>query len=251
MKPFEIKVIKTCESTNDLLIEYAKNGAKEGQSILSEKQTKGRGRYNSLWTSEIGNIFLSTLLKPSGNKKNWYQLSLLVGLSVYQSLLEIGIQRKDLKIKWPNDILLNLKKVCGVLIETIDNFVVIGIGINLKSHPKKIQGEFQATDLSLYHGLKVRKIDDISKIILDKIYFNYKMWNKESLITILNVINSNLAYKGQNIMFFHSENMLIGKLIGVDEKGFLKISSNKKEYKLITSENLFYSITGEKNVSCN
>ncbi len=246
MKPFEIKFIKKCKSTNDLLIEYALQGANEGQSILSQKQTHGRGTNNRTWLSDSGNIFLSTLLRPNGNKKYWSQISLLVGLSVFETLVEIGVKRKDVRIKWPNDILLNFKKVCGILIESIDNFVVIGIGLNLKSSPKKITGEFNATNLYHYNELKEKKIDVISDIILTKFFTNYKKWNKKSLKNFIFDINSSLAFLGQNILFRNNNNLILGKLLGVNDKGLLNIFANNKKYEILNSERLFYLISGEK-----
>ena len=177
MKPYEIKLIKTCKSTNDYLIEDALQGAQEGKSIISLKQTKGRGTKNNCWISDYGNIFLSTLLRPKGSKKYWPQLSLLAGLSVFETLLEIGVNRKDIKIKWPNDILLNFKKVSGILVESIDNFAVIGIGLNLKSSPKFVTGEFKATNLS-------RKILEESDEEWDRIMKLTGANNKKMLVTI-------------------------------------------------------------------
>ena len=251
MKPYEIKLIKTCKSTNDYLIEDALQGAQEGKSIISLKQTKGRGTKNNSWISDYGNIFLSTLLRPKGSKKYWPQLSLLAGLSVFETLLEIGVNRKDIKIKWPNDILLNFKKVSGILVESIDNFAVIGIGLNLKSSPKFVTGEFKATNLSNYHRLKVNRIQHICDIMLCRIFVNYKKWNKKSLKTFLFDINLNLAFIGQNILFTDRNEIISGKLIGVNDKGLLDIFANNKNYEISNSEGLFYLNSGEENVSGN
>ncbi len=251
MKPYKIKLVKTCNSTNDLLIKNALQGAKEGVSIISFEQTKGRGTKNKIWISDYGNIFLSTLLRPKGNKKYWPQLSLLAGLSVFETLIEIGIKRKDIKIKWPNDILLNFKKVSGILVESIDNFAVVGIGLNLISNPKFIKGEFKATNLSNYHGTKVKKVQEICEIILGRIFMNYKKWNNESLKNFLFDINCNLAFLGKNIRFSYRNKLMLGKLLGVNKRGLLEIYANNKNYEIMNSVDLFYLNSGDKNVPSN
>ena len=70
-------------------------------SILSFNQINGRGKRGKKWISQAGNIFLSTILQPSLSKKYWHQISLLASFSVFQALIEIGVDKEHLKIKWP------------------------------------------------------------------------------------------------------------------------------------------------------
>ena len=121
-----MKIIKldTVESTN----EYAKKIASKCENftiILAKKQRSGRGRLNRKWESPEGGLWISVILKP-----NFFSslLSLDTGLAVLKTLKIFGI---DSKLKWPNDLLVSEKKICGILLEKSSENVIIGIGLNV------------------------------------------------------------------------------------------------------------------------
>ena len=233
---FSLNVIETCESTNDELIKLGKQGINEGYSILSYHQTKGRGSKNRTWLSPKGNIYLSTLIKPKTKKINWNQISLLSGLSVMESLIQLGISQELLKIKWPNDILINLKKVCGILVESFDNFVVVGIGLNVNSYPKNIDSKLDCTDLSSFGQIKENDLLKITNLILKTFFSNYISWSNFLLKPLLNKINENLAFKNSNIIFEYNGSTLKGILLEIDENGLLKVLFKKKVLKILSSD---------------
>ncbi len=250
MKNYEIKIIDKCESTNDLLLEEINNGIGEGYSILSFYQSKGRGRNKKKWVSRSGNIFLSTLVEPKKSKKYWYQLSLLVGYSLIEALIDIGLSSNDLRMKWPNDILLNYKKVCGILIESIDNFVVIGVGLNVTSHPNKLKSYYEATHLGMKKNLIINDLKQITECVLDRIYFNYTTWTNFSFIYFYKKINTKLAFLNKNVFFKLNEYNNFGKIIGVNSQGHLKILIKNKVIKILPSDT-FVCMHEKKNVPCN
>jgi len=94
-----LKIQSICSSTNDLAFQAANDGLDQGTSYLSYKQTKGRGRNNNKWNSLEGNLFLSTIIRPIKEKKHWQQLSLIVGYSIIQSLIDFGIKNKIIELK--------------------------------------------------------------------------------------------------------------------------------------------------------
>lgn len=120
-------------STNDVARQEAQQGAAEGTVVIADEQTAGRGRIKRVWLSPRGNISLSIILRPSLSHLPY--LIMVASLAVVRSIeLVTGLKAQ---IKWPNDILINGKKVCGILIENEVRgsalaFAVIGIGINLK-----------------------------------------------------------------------------------------------------------------------
>jgi len=87
---FDLNILQTCSSTNDVAIKNAKKGLPEGTSYLSYLQTKGRGRNNNQWESMKGNLFLSTIFRPTLSKVKWQQLSLIIGLSILETLIKLG-----------------------------------------------------------------------------------------------------------------------------------------------------------------
>jgi len=118
--------------------------------LIAESQHSGRGRLGRTWTSETGNLFCSFIC-PSGliaDSLNF--LPYIVGLSIAQALERAGLGRDIIRLKWPNDVLLEGKKVSGVLIErtSVDAPVVIGIGVNVTHYPSDAQ--FPATHVGAY-----------------------------------------------------------------------------------------------------
>ena len=116
-------------------------GAPSGTIILADRQEKGRGRKGRSWISPAGNFYASIILRPDCSIGESAGLSLLSGVALGESLLELGPKGLDLALKWPNDILINGAKVAGILLENqggktgrID-FVVIGTGVNINSCP--------------------------------------------------------------------------------------------------------------------
>ena len=148
MIKFNLKIIEECNSTNNYLTNLAKEGMPEGFSLLSKNQTCGKGTREKKWISIPGNLFLSTLIRPNVEGKKLSQLSIIFGLSVFQFIKSLGINKNKIKIKWPNDILIDSKKVSGILIERFENFCVIGIGLNINSHPSENNTGIMSTCLS-------------------------------------------------------------------------------------------------------
>lgn len=127
-------------STNDIAKNYA--NCHTPIIITAGKQTAGRGRCGRNWQSLKGNLFFSQLIPNYIPVTN---LVFIVSLSIAETLQEIIDE--DIIIKWPNDILVNRKKISGILIETYENSIIIGIGINLTSHPDLVDTIYPATDL--------------------------------------------------------------------------------------------------------
>ena len=124
-------------STNLEAARLAGDGAAEGLCVVAREQTAGRGRLQRQWVSPQGaGLYFSILLRPQFDLSLWPLLTLLASVAVHDALREACGLGTD--IKWPNDILANEKKLCGILAETVETpqgrAVVIGIGINLTKH---------------------------------------------------------------------------------------------------------------------
>lgn len=129
-----ITTLKSVSSTNDIALAAAASGAEKGAVWLAEHQAAGRGRRGRVWISPlIGNVYASLLWRFDGGVAILEGLSLVIGVAIAEALKNFGLEK--VLVKWPNDILLDSKKLGGVLIEIggdpLDNcYVVIGIGIN-------------------------------------------------------------------------------------------------------------------------
>lgn len=139
-------VLPSVDSTNAWLKRHP--NTPHGTVVLTENQTHGKGRRGSAWlTSPSESLAFSILLKPSLPKPLWSRFALVSGLAIVEGLASFGI---DANIKWPNDIWIKERKVAGILIESVDNTAIIGIGLNVLQH--QFPGELadKATSLSLH-----------------------------------------------------------------------------------------------------
>ena len=139
-------------STNTIAKFLSKNGIENGSIVIAEKQTAGRGRSGKSWESPLGGIWLSIVLTPDVDYSKIPLITLATGVAVAKTLEEIGIENPE--IKWPNDIMVNGKKVCGILTEAITNFntiehVIIGVGIDANLSIEDFPEELQNTTTTL------------------------------------------------------------------------------------------------------
>jgi len=140
LPPFRLITHDTIGSTNDEAKRLAREGAPEGLIIRAKRQTAGRGRRGRVWLSPPGNLYSSTLIRPHCRAATAAQLGFVAALGVANAIDELAPQ-VAICCKWPNDLLANGKKVCGILLETemvageVTDFVVLGVGVNLASSP--------------------------------------------------------------------------------------------------------------------
>ena len=156
----------TMETANTM----AKEGATEGTVVIANEQTSGKGRSGNVWISPRGNLAISIIFKP--------QLNILPQLIMVASLAVVQTIRKatgiEAQIKWPNDVLIKGKKVCGILIENElknnrVNFAVIGIGINVNLDPSVFpEISAIATDLSHEAGKEISETD-LTAVLLSEL----------------------------------------------------------------------------------
>ena len=132
------QVLETCESTNDLARALGERGYPQGTWVSSRIQTRGRGRLGRSWQSMPGNLFLSMLARIP-DTSSWSWVPLTAAVSAVEAALEQGF-RRDLRIKWPNDLLIDGSKAGGILCEGVSGpggpFIVIGLGINCAQAPE-------------------------------------------------------------------------------------------------------------------
>lgn len=126
-------------STSDLVLAAARENAPEGTAHTAHIQTKGRGRNGRDWQSPKGNFYLSVLLRPKREQRDWPSLSLMAGLALYNAV-SMFRPKTDLGLKWPNDLLYQGGKTAGLLLEAEGGAVVLGCGVNLNAPPETVSG---------------------------------------------------------------------------------------------------------------
>ena len=156
----------TIDSTNTEAMKQARQGAQEGLCIVARQQTAGRGRRERAWISEKdAGLYFSIVLRPKVEMQYLPLITLMAGVAVHDTLREIGL---DPDIKWVNDLLVDEKKICGILAETTETqnglAVVVGIGINLKS--SHISTEIAETATSIEESVRTaRGMGRVSSLI--------------------------------------------------------------------------------------
>ncbi|MFT8242746.1 biotin--[acetyl-CoA-carboxylase] ligase [Roseomonas sp. BN140053] len=139
--PWRLRVHESLPSTSDLLLTLAAAGEPEGLAVLAKRQTAGRGRQGRNWESESGNLHLSVLLRPRTPLRLLPQWSLLAGVALVDALRAFlpDAERPRLRLKWPNDVLLDGAKCAGILLDAgtqgEEGWLVIGCGANLTHAP--------------------------------------------------------------------------------------------------------------------
>ena len=240
MRHFYLNILQTCSSTNDVAIKNAKKGLPEGSSYLSYLQKNGRGRNNNQWESMKGNLFLSTIFRPNTNKVNWNQLSLIIGLSILETLITLGVDGNIIKLKWPNDVLVNKSKISGVLLESFDDFIVAGIGLNIL---KKPQNETKWKTTKLYdHINKDFSLKYIANVILKITFKNYSIWEDMGFNFFKKKINNTIYNINNKIVIkLNSQSKDVnGVFLGIGDNGSLKIKVDNEFLEYYSVDNFFF-----------
>jgi BirA family transcriptional regulator, biotin operon repressor / biotin---[acetyl-CoA-carboxylase] ligase len=139
---FVLCALDSVASTNDEAKRRAEEGAPGGLVVTAKEQVRGRGRYGRSWASPPGNLYASVLLRPDCPMARAAQLSLVAGLALADALEGIGPPGLDVKLKWPNDVLIGGAKVAGLLLEGAARpdgsaaWVIVGSGVNVASCPE-------------------------------------------------------------------------------------------------------------------
>ena len=215
---FEFIHFETIDSTNN----YAKTLCKLGLTnkvIIADTQTAGRTTKKQGWISPKGNLYFTILTKLDDEKK----------LPEYAFL-----NKNSIKIKWPNDILLNKQKLCGILIEKEENSVIIGIGLNINSSPAPELTRYPTTALSKN---KINILPtDLAKIILEKFINNINIRNNENFEKIISFITPYMYKFGEEIYISSQNKTLTGKFCGLDKTGALILDTGNETKKIISGE---------------
>jgi len=113
----------------------AADGAPEGTWLRADRQTSGRGRSGRSWRSPPGNLYASTLVRLKGEDPPAPTLALAAGVALHDVVRPIS---PTAMLKWPNDLLIGARKIAGILLERVERVVIIGVGVNLASHPEDV-----------------------------------------------------------------------------------------------------------------
>jgi len=229
------------DSTNNELKRLAANGAQEGTVVIAAKQTAGRGRRGRVWSSEENmGIYMSVLLKPD-IAPGAVQAITLAASSAVCSTIEPYVDVKP-GIKWPNDILLNNRKVCGILTEMTAepdriHSIILGIGLNVNHAGEDFKEELGDTAASLRMHLKVNiSMSSLAAQFLEEMENLYLDFIKKRCTTrFLNIWRSFSATIGYDIIIYQNEDTWHARALDVLDDGRLLVETQDGRRQAIAS----------------
>ena len=222
-----VHFLQAADSTNDIAFRLALEGASEGTVVVADRQMKGKGRLNRVWQSPPKcNLYTSIILRPVIDPVNAPQITLMTG--VVMADLISRYHSADVTLKWPNDVQIRGRKVCGILTEMrvsanqrVD-FVIVGIGININMRRFDFEDSFreEATSLMEEMGTEISRLDFTARL-----YCDFEKWYDTWIAQGFNAVKKEwLKYAwmiGKRIQVAFCGDIRTGEVLGIDDCGAL------------------------------
>jgi BirA family biotin operon repressor/biotin-[acetyl-CoA-carboxylase] ligase len=242
----EIVYYRETDSTNDDAIQLATRGVEEGWVVIAGNQRSGKGRRGKTWSALGGqNVYLSLVLRPIISAKRASLLTILAALSVAETLEEYI--RKDqgrIAIKWPNDVMVDDRKISGILTEMgKDNsnslFYILGIGININARRQDMPEDIKDIATSLYMELGYAvSLKDIFFKLMYRLDYWYRLYCSKRFDEIIARFRSYENTTGKRVSVMVAGRIIEGEAIGVDDNGFLHVRDDSGKVHKSTSGEL-------------
>jgi BirA family biotin operon repressor/biotin-[acetyl-CoA-carboxylase] ligase len=228
--PWRVRVLAETSSTNDVLREEGRRGDVAGQVVFAEKQTAGRGRRDHVWESVAGqDLIFSLALRPAVGVEKWTRATQLTALAVCQAVeAELALA---VGIKWPNDLMVGGKKVCGILVESFGGgegrYLIIGVGLNVNAVSLGAGLRETATSLRLAcevewvkerglarQGLAVRILEELDRCLA-------ALGDDAVFAERLQAVRARNWLSGKQVKLVHEGQEVWGQVSGLDDEGAL------------------------------
>jgi BirA family biotin operon repressor/biotin-[acetyl-CoA-carboxylase] ligase len=234
LNKYNLLIFDEIDSTNSEALRLAKTGLLPDRLIIwAKNQTSGRGRNGRSWFSQTGNLHVSLLLNATSIPiMTRQQLSFVTALVLHKTIESLANEAKinlNLKLKWPNDLLIDGKKIAGILIETISvakkDYVVIGVGINIKTHPLHI-------DQLAINLLDVGIISNASQILsIFMRYFTkyYTNWQNAGFTKMRDMWLKKTSHTNTMMILSNQMEQFYGEFQDIDYNGNIRIKLTNGE----------------------
>jgi BirA family biotin operon repressor/biotin-[acetyl-CoA-carboxylase] ligase len=226
----------TVTSTNEVLKGLAADGLGHGTVVTARVQTQGKGRMSRTWESQAGGLWISVLLEmPAGFDRSKFGLiPLMAGSSVATAIMmEYDL---DARVKWPNDVLVEGRKISGILCELVEHgssfWAIIGIGVNVNNHVREgFEFSSSATSIIEEFGKSV-KLDVLENTILEELDFRATLLTSGEFDKILTDWKELSATIGKAVSINTPEGKITGKALDIDDNGSLLVEENGQVMKV-------------------
>jgi BirA family transcriptional regulator, biotin operon repressor / biotin---[acetyl-CoA-carboxylase] ligase len=233
--------IEKTGSTNSVALELIKDGAANGTLVLAEEQTAGRGRRNRAWSSARGmGIWMSLVFKTLENDQRNVLCNMICALSVVETIKHFT--RLDPLVKWPNDVWIDNKKVCGVLIEAAParRMIVAGLGINMYQKHGDFPGELACTATSLFQAARQRIArEEFLLYLLATLEQYYAVAGSDQQEAIVN------QYRAVSLLINKDVTVnknIRGKVIDIDRNGALVVKTKAGKTEMLYEGDIEFDI---------
>jgi BirA family biotin operon repressor/biotin-[acetyl-CoA-carboxylase] ligase len=219
-------------STNVVARQLAERGIAEGTVVVAETQSRGKGRLGRKWITKPGGLWMSVVLKPAIDPMHASSITLLAAVSVTKALRGAGLEAV---IKWPNDVLVNGKKICGILTEMsaetdVVNFIILGIGVNVNNDAPLETATAMKAELG-------RKVDRarFAQSLLEVLEEDYLTFRSEGFTPILWSWRRYSDTLGRLVEVTYQDEVVTGLAQDVDEDGSLLVKTPDGSIRKIVS----------------
>ncbi len=224
-------------STNLEAAKRAADGAAEGLCVVAGEQTAGRGRLERAWVSPKGaGLYFSMIFRPGIDQSFWPLLTLMAAVAVHDALRESCGAQTD--IKWPNDVLANDKKLCGILAETVESSsgraVIVGIGINLTNHAFADDLDKVATSIEAVTG-EVPDVEQVLKALLNALqgYYQALQYSDGPERIIREWTERSTYASGKRLRVTNAGETIEGISRGLERDGGMRVETDGGELKIV------------------
>ncbi len=236
----EMHYEESTESTNMVAFRLALAGAKEGTCIVADAQSAGKGRLQRAWFSPAcKNLYLSVILRPPLHPAFVYPVSFLSSLAVRETLLQLGLKPS---LKWPNDVLVDGRKICGTLLELsteadLIRFVVVGIGLNINMEQTELPPDIatKATSLLIASRIPYERAL-VCGMLLNNLEAYYESLQRSGPVQLVRTWEEKAEIKGKYLEVNQQGEIFRGTAEGVADDGALLLSSNGTVQKIIAGD---------------
>jgi BirA family transcriptional regulator, biotin operon repressor / biotin---[acetyl-CoA-carboxylase] ligase len=231
---------ESLDSTNGLAFQLALADAAEGTCVVAEAQKAGRGRLQRKWFSPYGkNLYLSVILRPSLHPSFVSPITFLSSLAVYDTLLQLGVTPA---LKWPNDVLVSGKKICGTLLELsteadLVRFVIVGIGLNVNMKREEMEDEIRSKATSLHMETKIiYERARVCGMLLNNLETCYALLRTHGVAGLVRTWEEKAEIRGKYLEIVQVGEVLRGVAEGIGDEGALLLNDHGTVRKVIAGD---------------
>ncbi len=234
--PFSLHLFETVSSTNQILWDLVTQGAEPGCVVIANEQTAGRGQWGRQWMSQNGGLYLSVAIAPQLSATNSYQLTLATAWGIAKQLRSCGV---PVEIKWPNDLVLQSRKLCGILTETKVQQgqitqAVIGVGMNW-ANPVPETGINLAMWQANQHTKLIPSLEMLILEVLIGIESGIQCLFEEGVNILISRYLELLTNMGDRVYV----NETVGTVVGVTNTGELRVCMETTELKSVKTPEIY------------